>query len=78
MLERQVVNLDGARRYRCPVQSKFAGTRPPPVFGRLTSRFRGIELFLPAMPSSSREEPTARKTLTVASSSAPAPIIGVK
>src|SRR5208282_6251247 len=26
----------------------------------------GIELFLPAMPSSSREEPTVRKTLTVA------------
>ena len=30
MLERRVVNRDGTRRYRCPVQSKFAVTRPPP------------------------------------------------
>jgi hypothetical protein len=30
MLQRQVVNRDGTRRYRCPVQSKFAVTRPPP------------------------------------------------
>ena len=30
MLQRQVVNRDGTRRYRCPVQSKFAVTRPRP------------------------------------------------
>ncbi len=30
MLQRQAVNRDGTRRYRCPVQSKFAVTRPPP------------------------------------------------
>src|SRR5208337_3188562 len=30
MLQRQVVNRDGTRRYRCPVQSKFGVTRPPP------------------------------------------------
>ena len=30
MLQRQVVNREGTRRYRCPVQSKFAVTRPPP------------------------------------------------
>jgi len=40
MLQGQAVNRDGTRRYRCPVQSKFAVARPPPVFGRLTRRLR--------------------------------------
>jgi hypothetical protein len=35
-----VVNLDGARRYRCLVQGKIVVTRPPPILGRLTSAFR--------------------------------------
>ena len=39
-VQRHVVNLDGTRRYRCPVQSKFAVTRLPPVFGRFTSPLR--------------------------------------
>jgi hypothetical protein len=30
MLQRQVLNRDGTRRYRCPVQSKFAVARRPP------------------------------------------------
>src|SRR5208337_164866 len=30
MLQRQVVNREGTRRYRCPVQSQFAVTRAPP------------------------------------------------
>jgi hypothetical protein len=45
MLRRRVVNRDGTRRYRFPIQGKFAVTRPPP------------------------EEPTVRKTLTVATNS---------
>jgi hypothetical protein len=77
MLQRQVVNLDGTRRYRCPVQSKFAVTRPPPEEPTVRTALtvatsahpplpRGIQLFLRAMPSSLREEPTVRKTLTIA------------
>jgi hypothetical protein len=75
--QRQAVNLDGTRRYRCPVQSKFAVTRPPPEEPTVRTALTvatpphqplpcGIELFLPATASSSREEPTVKTALTVA------------
>ena len=67
MLQRQVVNLDGTRRYRCPVQSKFAVTRPPPIFRLLHQPLpHGIQRFQQAMPSPSREEPTGRTARIVA------------
>src|SRR5208337_877816 len=47
MLQRQVVNPDGTRRYRCPVQSKFAVTRPPPAgVARPVLEVRGLLLLI--------------------------------
>src|SRR5271157_799999 len=44
MLQRQVVNLDGTRPYRCPVQSKFAVTRPPPEEPTVRTALTGYPL----------------------------------
>lgn len=50
-----VVNLDGARPYRCQVQSKIVVTPPPPVFRELHQPIlHGIQLIHLAMPSPSK------------------------
>jgi hypothetical protein len=67
-----VFNLDGPRRYRCLVQSKIIGARPPAITRPLHKPFpHGIQVLQQAMPSPSGDGPAVRTALTSTTSLVP-------
>ena len=65
LMQPPAVSWEAARRYHRPIQCKIAEPGRLPIFRSLHQALpHGIQLFLPAMPSPSREEPTVRTALT--------------